>query len=219
MVNYTVDYAMPSVELVNQISAVHGFMASSEQRAFMFHLGMASHRAAEIGTYCGMSAVLVGLGMKNTGRYYCIDTFESSNSELEHKPTFDIWRANIQQFGLEHTCVPIKGWSTDLAVYAQVPGNLDFVYVDGDHETDSVLLDTLMYRSKLRPDGLLLFHDTPWPKVKAALDRLLKMELMTLVRVIDDFTVCRATDYQSTESRDLLVSLWDARGKTASGAC
>lgn len=217
-VTYIVDHPMPSVELVNQITSVHGHMASSEQRAFMYHLGMTSRWAAEIGTYCGMSAVLVGLGMKNTGRYFCIDTFEASNVELAKENTFPVWQRNILQHGLEHTCVPIRGWSSDAAVYAQVPGNLDFVYIDGDHETDSVLIDALMYRQKVRPNGLLLFHDTPWPKVKAALDQLLKMEMITMVRTFDDFTVCRATDYQSSESRELLVRLLAERGKTAPGA-
>jgi len=214
MVTYTVDHPMPSVELVTKIASVEGYMGSSEQRAFMYHLGMVSKTAAEIGTYCGMSAVLVGLGMKNTGRYYCIDTFESSNAELKKRNTLDTWQANMLQHGLEHTCIPIKGWAHDLAVYAQVPGDLDFVYVDGDHETKSVLCDGLMYRSKVRPNGLLCFHDTPWVTVKAAVDQLLKMELMTLVRVINDFTVCRVTDYQSSAARELLATLLAERGKT-----
>jgi len=215
--NYSPDSQMESMELICNCAA-GGFMGSYEQRAFMFHLGTASKRGAEIGSYCGLSSVLVGMGMKNTGRYYCIDTFEASNKELVHENTFEKWQAAIQRYGLENTCVPLKGWSHDLAVYAQVPGNLDFVYIDGDHEMESVLLDALMYRSKVRPDGLLLFHDTPWPKVKAAVDRLVQMEMMTVVRVIHDLTVCRVTDYASTESRELLASLWEQRGKTASTA-
>lgn len=214
---YEPDVPMESMELIYNCAA-GGFMGSYEQRAFMYHLGTASKRAAEIGSYCGLSSVLVGMGMKNTGRYYCIDTFEASNAELNHENTFEKWQAAIKHYGLEYTCVPIKGWSHNLGVYAQVPGNLDFVYIDGDHETDSVLLDALMYRSKVRPDGLLLFHDTPWPKVKLALDVLVKMEMVTLVRVIDDFTVCRVTDYASTEARDLLASLWERHGKTSSTA-
>lgn len=213
---YTADSQMDSMELICNCAA-GGFMGSYEQRAFMFHLGTASKCAAEIGAYCGLSSVLVGMGMKNTGRYYCIDTFEASNAELVHENTFDKWQAAIRHYGLENTCVPVKGWSTDLAVYAQIPGNLDFVYVDGDHETESVLVDALMYRSKVRPNGLLLFHDTPWPKVKAALDQLVRMEMLTVVRVIHDFTVCRVTDYQSTEARELLVTLLAERGKRSSG--
>jgi|PlaIllAssembly_1097288.scaffolds.fasta_scaffold02125_4 predicted O-methyltransferase YrrM len=208
---------MESMDLICTPNA-EGYMGSYEQRAFMYHLGMASKCAAEIGAYCGLSSVLVGMGMKNTGRYYCIDNFEATNKELNHENTFAKWQAAIQQHGLEFTCVPIKGWSHDLAVYAQVPGNLDFVYIDGDHETESVLLDALMYRSKVRPNGLLLFHDTPWPKVKLAVEALLKMEMMTLVRVIHDSTVCRVTDYQSTEARELLATLLASRGKTASPA-
>lgn len=71
------------------------------------------------------------------------------------------------------------------------------------------------YRSKVRPNGLLLFHDTPWPKVKAALGQLVRMEMLIVVRVIHDFTVCRVTDYQSTEARELLATLWAQHGKTA----
>jgi predicted O-methyltransferase YrrM len=211
---YVADSQMDSMDLICNCAA-GGFMGSYEQRSFMFHLGTASKCAAEIGAYCGLSSALVGMGMKNTGRYYCIDTFEASNKELLHENTFDKWQAAMQHYGLENTCVPIKGWSHDLAVYAQVPGNLDFVYVDGAHETDSVLLDALLYRSKIRPDGLLLFHDSTWDSVKAAIARLVKMELMTLVRVIHDFSVYRVTDYKSTESRELLLTLLASLGKTA----
>lgn len=214
---YVAESQMESMELIAN-PAAGGFMGSFEQRSFMFQLGTASKRACEIGAYCGLSSVIVGMGMKNTGRYYCIDTFEASNKELLHENTFDKWTAAIQHYGLENTCVPVKGWSHDLAVYAQIPSGLDFVYVDGDHEFNSVLLDGLMYRSKIRPDGLMLFHDSTWPNVRAAIDQMIKMELLTAVRVINDFTVTRVTDYASTESRELLLSLLASRGKTASSA-
>lgn len=214
---YTPGSQMESMELICN-PAAEGYMGSYEQRAFMFHLGTASKCAAEIGAYCGLSSVLVGMGMKNTGRYYCIDNFEASNAELAKGDTFEKWQAAIAHYELQFTCVPVKGWSYDPVVYGQIPGDLDFVYVDGDHETESVLLDALMYRSKVRPNGLLVFHDTTWPKVKAALETLVRMEMITVVRVINDCTVCRVTDYQSTAARELLATLLASHGKTATPA-
>lgn len=207
---YTVENPMESMELITHCAA-RGYMGSYEQRAFMFHLGMVSQRAAEIGAYCGLSSVLVGMGMKDNGRYYCIDNFESSNAELTAEKTYDQWQAAIKHYGLEDTCIPVKGWSFDLDVYAKIPGNLDFVYIDGDHETDSVLLDALMYRHKLKPGGLLLFHDTPWPKVSAAINSLQDLNVMRTVRVIHDFTICRIIDHFSDESRSLTEKLLAAK--------
>jgi predicted O-methyltransferase YrrM len=45
--------------------------------------------------------------------------------------------------------------------------SLDLLFIDGDHTYDGVCRDYEMYRSLVRPGGLIAFHDivqTPWPE-------------------------------------------------------
>ena len=50
-------------------------------------------------------------------------------------------------------------------------GSLDFVFVDGDHRTESVLRDIAAWRPKIRPGGMLCGHDVGWPSVRAAIEQ------------------------------------------------
>lgn len=51
-------------------------------------------------------------------------------------------------------------WDPSAQAVQRVPDNLlDFVFIDGDHEYDSVLQDIRLWHGKLRPGGLLCGHD------------------------------------------------------------
>jgi len=186
--NYSTSSKLYSLEFA-QSANVQGHMGSWEQRVFMQHIGATSTCAVEIGAWHGLSSVLVGKGMQGTGRYYCIDTYEASNVELKHERTLESWLASITKYGLQSTCIPIVGWSFEPDVLAQVPSNLDFVYIDGDHTPCSVILDALLYRDKLRPGGLLLFHDSTWQSVKTGQQWLIDRNYMRPKSFWDDFGV------------------------------
>lgn len=184
---------------------VDGWMASKKQQEYMFELGKRTSLAAEIGTYKGYSAAIVGLGMQNgyckcrrcgfCGTYYCIDNYESTNKELvdtpQGVPTFEAFQDNINHFDLNDILIPIKGYSYEQHVWEQIPNGLDFIYIDGDHETKSVFQDIVLYSRKVKPDGLVLFHDIPWETVRAGINQGIDIGLIELVEEFDDFGVYR----------------------------
>lgn len=47
----------------------------------------------------------------------------------------------------------------------------DLVFVDGDHDTDSVQRDTRLARDHLRPGGTIAFHDWDFASVRAGAGR------------------------------------------------
>jgi predicted O-methyltransferase YrrM len=49
--------------------------------------------------------------------------------------------------------------------------SFDFIFVDGDHRTESVLRDIEAWRPKIRDGGLLCGHDVGWDSVQKALDQ------------------------------------------------
>lgn len=52
----------------------------------------------------------------------------------------------------------IKGTSEES--FHLVPDEFDFIFVDGNHSRNSVMLDILNYEPKVVPGGFMLFHDT-----------------------------------------------------------
>lgn len=61
-----------------------------------------------------------------------------------------------------------------VAAAAYVPDeSLDFVFVDADHRTASVLRDIDAWKPKLKPSGWMTGHDLHWPSVKRAVDERL----------------------------------------------
>jgi predicted O-methyltransferase YrrM len=52
----------------------------------------------------------------------------------------------------------LKGFSED--VTKEIPdGSLDFVYIDGDHSYDMVMLDVILWGRKIRKGGIISGHD------------------------------------------------------------
>ena len=47
--------------------------------------------------------------------------------------------------------------------------SLDFIFVDADHSTESVMADLQAWMPKVREDGWVLGHDAQWPSVQRAL--------------------------------------------------
>ena len=171
---------------------VQGFMGSKLQREYMFELGKQCSCAAEIGSWKGFSAAIVGLGMaerKTKGKYYCIDTFESTNTELVYEDTWEIFNQVINILNLVDIVVPVRGYSCDPKVWQQIPSNLDFVYIDGCHEAVSVLYDTVVYAPKVKPDGFVFYHDHPWKTVQEGINLALELKLIQFIGIIDDFGI------------------------------
>lgn len=66
------------------------------------------------------------------------------------------------------------------------PASLDFVFVDGDHSSEGVLRDAQTWWPKVRPGGLLFFHDygntADWTRgVKPAVDEFATSVQRTVV--------------------------------------
>ena len=85
-------------KLLNKAN-VKGIMGSIAQRKFMFELAKGSTLAAEVGSYQGFSSMLVGLGMKAGSKYYCVDTYKSSNEVWKKK---GIYGQDTLQIFLKH---------------------------------------------------------------------------------------------------------------------
>lgn len=121
-------------------------------------------RAAEVGSFKGGSACIVGASMRSLGKSVvlaCHDLFrpfEAQGRTHDIEAAFD---ASVAAWGLDGV-IKVKGDSRSThAVHAD--GSLDYVFVDGEHGYEGALADLRNFWPKLRPDGWLVVQDSVGP--------------------------------------------------------
>ena len=184
-------------ELIDK-EAIKGWMGNKAQREFMFNLAKCSNVAAEIGSYYGLSSAIVGLGMRGriNCKYYCVDTYKSSNKEYERSKikgvsTLESFLEHREHLNLKDVLVPIIGNSQDKKIITSVPNNLDFIYIDGSHETEDVYLDIKNWVPKVKKGGLILMHDYGWQTVKDGVARAIQEKIIYPYVSWGDFGICK----------------------------
>jgi MMP 1-O-methyltransferase len=127
----------------------------------------------EIGSYCGKSALYLGLGCKESGGIlFTIDHHRGSEEQQPgqeyHDPelldnatgridTFRFLRKSLEMASLEETVVPIVSTSSVTARMWATP--LSLVFIDGSHAFESALIDYRSWSPHIMPGGYLLMHD------------------------------------------------------------
>jgi predicted O-methyltransferase YrrM len=124
----------------------------------------------EVGSFMGRSTAFLAAGTKLAGRekVFAVDHFRGS---LEHQSggscasqtlaqigtTFPRFQHNLQRVGLLDHVVPVQRSSIDAAEVWQGPVRL--LFIDGDHEYESVRADFLAWSRFVVPHGVICFHD------------------------------------------------------------
>lgn len=67
---------------------------------------------------------------------------------------------------------------------------LDFIHIDGNHDTKLVSKDFALYVPMVRPGGIIVVDDTDWPSVQAAFP-VLHRHQVELVEETNSYTVFR----------------------------
>jgi predicted O-methyltransferase YrrM len=157
------------------VSKVKGFLAE-EEGLKLFELALEACSLGpclEVGSFCGKSAIYLGIACKMKGRtLFTIDHHRGSEEQQPGQPYFDsdlfdsktgmidslqYFRAVIQKARLEETVVPMiakshvvaRDWTTALGL----------VFIDGGHSYEAVVTDYRCWHPHLLPGGFLVFHD------------------------------------------------------------
>ena len=150
--------------LSKQLASVEG-QISNEELFFLYKAVLSAGRSAtivEIGSYKGKSALALGLAARLLGsRVYSIDPHEHYTgvaggvfgpNDLKDKI------ANIHKFDLGHVIFPVCLGSHEVGKIWNTP--IDICWIDGDHSYAGVKGDFEYFAPKVKPGGLLLFHDS-----------------------------------------------------------
>lgn len=123
--------------------------------------------AVEIGSFLGASSCFICNAISNNSKLYCIDTWgnhamkyceEDNESERD---TYEEFKTNTQKY--RNIIIKIKKWSTEaINDLRQYESSIDFLFIDGDHNYESVKKDWELYSPLLHINSVVAFHDTGW---------------------------------------------------------
>ncbi len=121
----------------------------------------------EVGAWFGRSTAYLAIEILRSGksiRHDVVDHWQGGKGEaihetiLKHTDVYTEFAANMQRGGVAEKIHVVRADSTEAA--ARYPdGSIDFVFLDGSHDWESVLSDVLAWKPKIRPGGVLAGHD------------------------------------------------------------
>lgn len=131
--------------------------------------------AVEIGSWHGKSTVCIAKGAQaaNNGLHiYAIDPHVGSEEhQVDGKVwTFEAFKKNVADFGVAELITPLVKFSHDAVEDVNEP--VEFLFIDGAHDYDNVKIDFEDWFPKVMVGGIIAFHDSHWPGVRAVLGEL-----------------------------------------------
>lgn len=160
----------------------------------------------EIGSWKGKSTIWIGNGSKN-GNSVLIYAIDPHTGSLEHQKennfvkTFEDFKKNIKNAKVDDIIVPIVKTSKDAA--KTFNKKVEFIFIDGAHEYNSVKLDFDMWVPKVLNGGIIAFHDTTgWdgPK-KLVADYVFKSKYFRNVKLVDGITFAQKIKQNTLKDR------------------
>ena len=150
-------------KIIEQCYQVPGQMWPAEL-GWLYDNFASSNAHVEIGTYCGRSLLASCGGMSNRATVLAVDP------DLFELPIGNRWIQSVRhaplalikaERGLDVTL--IAGLSTDVARQcAESSRKFDSIFIDGNHNYAECRADIEVWRTRLKPGGLLAGHDY-WP--------------------------------------------------------
>lgn len=136
-----------SQTIASELSALERYAAGARQ-------------ALEIGTYQGVSAAKIAGVLAPGGLLYCIDPWPETK-DRQNNPCWSICERHLRRSGVNNRVRILRGYSGEMA--AEVPYDLDFAFVDGDHSWEGIHTDWALVSQKVHPGGVICLHDSLTP--------------------------------------------------------
>ena len=112
--------------------------------------------ALEIGSYMGVSAVAIAKKLAPEGNLYCVDPYVPKGNKIN--PCLKIFNREIRRNRVTNKVTLIQGYSFE--VKNEIPPQLDFIFIDGDHTYQGIQKDWELVKEKLSIGGVACLHDT-----------------------------------------------------------
>ena len=147
--------------LLHRTGLIQAMSQTSEiERACLAKHAAGLRTAVEIGTFMGVAAAVIAKAMAVDGKLYCVDPYDGGEALMQ------IADRHLRRQGARSKVEFVRAYSQDALPH--LPGQVDFMFVDGDHSYDGLKRDWHIVLDRLRPGGVACFHDTSLPADKPA---------------------------------------------------
>lgn len=144
-----------------KLASPHSQMNNEEKDCLRKYAGNKTS-ALEIGTYMGVTAAIIANSIAGKAVLYCVDPFESKHNKKN--PGLKMAVRELKRQGVFDKVKFLLGYSNDKRIISQIPEQLDFILVDGDHSYEGLENDWEIVRAKLGTNGIVCLHDTTIPE-------------------------------------------------------
>ena len=170
-----------NLKLPLNINKVKGFLDPKEGGALYSYAKQYSISGSclEIGSYCGKSAVYLGMAVKENGqKLYSVDHHKGSEEQQPGEEYFDpdlkskdgdgidtlpFFLDTIEKSKLQSFVIPIV--STSEEAYEDLDINFEMIFIDGGHSEEAAQKDYDLWTHRINIGGILAIHDVfPNPK-------------------------------------------------------
>ena len=164
-----------ALDLPLDINKIKGFLDPIEGEALYYHTKeFTKHgNALEIGSYCGKSAVYIGLAVKeNNRKLYSIDHHKGSEEQQPGEEYFDpdllnkkgngidtlpFFLKTLKDSQLEGFVIPVVSSSKE--AHEDLKMNFNMIFIDGGHSEEAAQDDYMLWSERLNLEGMLAIHD------------------------------------------------------------
>lgn len=146
------------------MAGVEGFMHCEEVNQLA--LLAAGKDVLELGSFKGLSAWAMALAARHVT---CVDTFCANSAGQKQESGVTTYNDFVRATRRFNNVTTYIGDSHTV----EVPGDFDFIFVDAMHTYEDVKMDTERWWRRLRPNGVMAFHDYghhDFPGVQRAVD-------------------------------------------------
>jgi len=152
---------------IKKILVENSAYLSMGEGELLFKLAQARQgNIVEIGSFLGGSTITLAKGLKDPYKVYAvdphvwIDALVRRGEKLVTIPrgAKQIFKKNIKKWGVGGKIIPIEEISEKAA--RSWKGKIEFLWIDGDHEYNSVKKDFLLWEPFLKKGGVIAFHDS-----------------------------------------------------------
>lgn len=201
-------------EIVNKVRGIAGWMTDEEIKA-LYELARSVAEApkpeklgkaerltviVEIGSYRGLSTVTLALAVQEFGGLvwaidpHVGDKYGFSMADADHLT------ANLAAFGVTDVVKQVIQQSQD-AAREWKNGEIDVLWIDGDHEYDGVKGDIEAWTPFVRMGGHVALHDISdnWPGVRRAYAELLENPDFEQVYAVDSLRIVKRVNKAQPE--------------------
>lgn len=134
----------------------------------------------EMGCWRGRSTVYLGVEIFNSNKNIKLDCVDTWKGSIQHTndPEFSkiletdgIYKEFLENIKPINNIINIVRDTSVSAASNYSDNSIDFVFIDGSHDYESVLQDLHAWYPKIKINGAIAGHDYNWPSVKKAVNK------------------------------------------------